>query len=279
VLERIKQGQAKRFSMQDSESYDTILKGSLMYLLQFRKPLSTEVLNASALARYAAEFWNSHLQKTQDQTEGSRLAIILMLDNNPVYLNWIKLYDPDSPWRGPHLEKGLESVATPLYYAALCGLNMTTRLLLDKDADVNAQGGDGGNALQAASARGHEQVVKMLLDNGADVNAQGRRYGNALQAASVGGHEQVVKMLLDKGADVNAQGGDYGNALQVASARGHEQVVKMLLDKGADVNAQGGHYGNALQAASARGHEQVVKMLLNADAYSRKEHDCTLRVE
>ncbi|KAI1584776.1 ankyrin repeat domain containing protein [Pyrenophora tritici-repentis] len=47
----------------------------------------------------------------------------------------------------------------------------------------------------------------MLLDAGADVNAQGGDYGNALQAASAEGHEQVVKMLLDAGADVNAQGG------------------------------------------------------------------------
>ncbi|SLM38726.1 vegetative incompatibility protein het-e-1, partial [Lasallia pustulata] len=57
----------------------------------------------------------------------------------------------------------------------------------------------------------------MLLDKGADVNAQGGRYGNALYAASATGHDQVVQMLLDKGADVNAQGGQYGNALKAAS--------------------------------------------------------------
>ncbi|KAI1672149.1 hypothetical protein L13192_03008 [Pyrenophora tritici-repentis] len=73
----------------------------------------------------------------------------------------------------------------------------------------------------------------MLLDAGANVNAQGGEYGNALQAASEGGHEQVVKMLLDKGAEVNAQGGEYGNALQAASWGGHEQVVKILLNAGA----------------------------------------------
>jgi ankyrin repeat protein len=44
--------------------------------------------------------------------------------------------------------------------------------------------------------------VKLLLDKGADVNAQGGFYGNALQAASCRGHKQVVKLLLDKGADV-----------------------------------------------------------------------------
>jgi ankyrin repeat protein len=47
-------------------------------------------------------------------------------------------------------------------------------------------------------------VVKLLLDKGAEVSAQGGHYGNALQAASDGGHEAVVKLLLDKGADVSA---------------------------------------------------------------------------
>ena len=73
----------------------------------------------------------------------------------------------------------------------------------------------------------------MLLNKGANVNAQGGDYVTALQAASWGGHEQVIKMLLDKGANVNAQSGHYGNALYAASYRGYEQVVKMLLSAGA----------------------------------------------
>jgi hypothetical protein len=40
----------------------------------------------------------------------------------------------------------------------------------------------------------------MLLEKGADLNAQGEYYGNALQAASEGGHEVVVKMLVGWGA-------------------------------------------------------------------------------
>ncbi|KAK4207229.1 ankyrin repeat-containing domain protein [Rhypophila decipiens] len=140
------------------------------------------------------------------------------------------------------------------------------QMLLDKGAEVNAQGGDYGNALQAASSGGHWKIVQMLLDKGAEVNAQGGYYGNALQAASSGGHGKIVQMLLDKGAEVNAQGGYYDNALQAASSEGHEEVVQMLLDKGAEVNAQGGVYGNALQAASSEGHKKVVQMLLEKGA-------------
>jgi hypothetical protein len=48
-----------------------------------------------------------------------------------------------------------------------------TKLLLDKDADVNAQGGEYGNAPQAASAGGHEQVVEILLTAGAHQHQEG----------------------------------------------------------------------------------------------------------
>ena len=66
----------------------------------------------------------------------------------------------------------------------------------------------------------------MLLAKGADVNAQGGEYGNALYTASGGGHDQVVQMLLAKGADVNGQGGYYGSALQAASREGYDKVVQ-----------------------------------------------------
>ena len=55
-----------------------------------------------------------------------------------------------------------------------------------------------------------------VLDLAADINARSGRYGNALYAASDKGHDQMVQMLLDKEADVNADGGKYGNAMTSA---------------------------------------------------------------
>ncbi|KAI0572068.1 multiple ankyrin repeats single kh domain protein [Pyrenophora tritici-repentis] len=272
VSDRIKQGLAKQYSMQEAKCHNAIARGSLNYLIQLEQPLSRETLKAFALARYTAEFWSSHLRNAGDDIEhASRLAMSLFAIKEPAYLTWIQLCDPDHPWRKPDLERSLDSIPTPLYYAALLDLRTITRMLLGKGADINAQGGFYGNALQAASLKGHEQVVETLLDKGADVNAQSGHYGNALQAASAGRHEHVVEALLDKGADVNAQSEEYGNALYAASARGYEQIVKMLLDRGADVNAQSGRYSNTLLAALYGGHEQIVKMLLNQDAHSNAQ--------
>ena len=59
-----------------------------------------------------------------------------------------------------------------------------------------------------------------VLYKGADINAQGGKYRNALQAASAEGHEAVVKLLLRKGASVTAQGGEYKNAFQAPTYHG-----------------------------------------------------------
>jgi ankyrin repeat protein len=88
-------------------------------------------------------------------------------------------------------------------------------------------------------------VVQLLVDRGADVSAQGGEYG---QAAALDGREAVVQLLVDRGADVNALGGECGNALQAAALDGHElfstiwlnnskSVVRLLLDLGADRTA------------------------------------------
>ncbi|OQE18125.1 hypothetical protein PENFLA_c022G00387 [Penicillium flavigenum] len=106
------------------------------------------------------------------------------------------------------------------------------QVLSDRGGNFNTDE-DLGSALRAASLEGHEKVVEMLLNRGADVNAQGGEFGNPLQAASCQGHDKVVQILLDRGADMNTQCGRFGNALHAAFSEGHEEVMQMLLDRGA----------------------------------------------
>jgi ankyrin repeat protein len=250
----------------------SIARVCLAYLLQFDHEINpTRVILDFPLAKYSATFWMSYATVGNGAEESlmgliERFFCFLGGPYNVCY----SLHRPDQPWDENPGERNRMS-ASPLYYVAFGGLQKTVELLLEKNADVNEQGGEYGNALQAASSRGHELVVKRLLEKNADVNAQGGSYCNALQAASHGGHEQVVKLLLEKNAEVNTQGGSYGNALQAASHGGHDQIVKLLLERNADVNAQGGFYDNALQAASYAGHDQIVKLLLerNADINAR----------
>ena len=134
------------------------------------------------------------------------------------------------------------------------------RLLLDTGADVHAQGGEYGSALQAAAGDGNVDAMRLLLDRGADVNAQGGYYGTALQSAAFYGQVEAMKFLLDKGADIHAQGGRYGTALLAAlvptvypvrcDLKDPFEMAEVLLDHGADITADipDSKYGNALSA-------------------------------
>jgi len=265
ILPSIRNGRVRDYSIQEVDTNALIAESCLAYLLQFDEPgsLTTQSVLEFPLAGYAAKYWTKHAQVAErGSTLDPLLSIELLLTRGHSLLNWIRLYDLERPWQGSDMMRRLNNIHPPLYYASFAGLIRSVKSILDKGADVNAQGGYYGNALQAASEGGYDQVVQILLAKGADVNAQGGHYGNALQAASAGGYDQVVQILLAKGADVNAQGGFYGNALQAASVEGYNQVVQILLAKGADVNAQGGFYGIALQAASVEGYNQVVQILL-----------------
>ncbi|KAF8531910.1 ankyrin repeat protein, partial [Gautieria morchelliformis] len=237
-----------------------IAKTCLAYLLQFKQHgcISEGTCISHPLCSYAARYWIRHAQPDNDNdTELRRLIMALLQSKNAgVYSNWLELDNIHPKARG-----------TPIYYTSMAGLARASQDLLENGADVHAQGGLYGNALQAASLRGHQATVELLLEKGADVNAQGGRYGNVLQAASSEGHQATVKLLLEKGAYVNAQGGGYyGNALQAASSQGHQATVELLLENGAYVNMQGGYYGNALQAASSGGHQATVELLLEKGA-------------
>ncbi|KAL8699990.1 MAG: hypothetical protein Q9201_005685 [Fulgogasparrea decipioides] len=267
VSNRILQGDARRFSVQETSANALICSDCLAYLLQFEGSYrDSQSLTKFPLALYAAEYWISHAQVAEGDTDFEPPLITeLFLTKEAGLLKLIRLYRPHFT-HAFFLASRMGSISTPLYYTALAGLHKSVQMLLDKGADVNAQGGYFGNALQAAAERGHNEVVQLLLDKGADVNAQGGFHGNALQAAAYRGHNKVVQLLLDKGADVNAQGGFHGNALQAAAEGGHNEVVQLLLDKGADVNAQGGFCGNALQAAARYGHNKLVQLLLDKGA-------------
>ena len=295
--EGILRSNAKMFYLESAREHRFLAQSCLTYLLHYssseEKESDQRDLTAFPLLQYAAQSWfyHSRLQSTDEVKHE-----INLLQSDVSRHNWCLVHQPDLSWYRPFTRNS--KIGPGLYYACFLGLGEVVDGLLSAGADVNASGGEYGNALQAASISGHDNVAEILIERGADVNAQGGDCGDALLAASWAGHAPLVKVLLERGANVNACEGrystalratsnegnhlmagtslemypidthrsDHGSALQTASYMGHEKIVEMLIEHGANVNAQVGEYGNALHAASARGHEKIVNMLIDGGA-------------
>ncbi|KAK6541134.1 hypothetical protein TWF694_008506 [Orbilia ellipsospora] len=193
--------------------------------------------------------------------------------NNPTPLFWAinvgcdaKTFQSVMDWPDVKIEWEDKEQKVPLVAAVIEGYVEHVRILLQAGADVNAQAGEYGSALQAASAGGYNNITELLLNKGAKINTQNGRYKNALGAAIAMGHDNIAELLLDQGADIDVPSGEYNNALAAAIAMGRDKIAELLLDRGADINSQSGKYNNALGAAIATGHDKVAELLLDRGA-------------
>ncbi|OCK74175.1 ankyrin, partial [Lepidopterella palustris CBS 459.81] len=164
-------------------------------------------LQQSKFLEYAAKHWGEHAVTVQGHV--CALACSFLSDIKLVSSATQVLLAPTYKYRDYSQEYTKDS--TGLHLAVRFGLLIILENMLPSQGEERAialekKGSDGKTLLHLA-AEGHEAVAKLLVDKGADVNAQGGEYGNALYAASAGGHEAIVKLLVEKGADVNAQGG------------------------------------------------------------------------
>ena len=258
------------FDFREMPSNKEITEICLEYLFYFDKPeaFTRERLIEFPLARYSAEFWMKHARAiNNEETLVLQKVLKLLSSQEGFYFNWCRLYDTDFPRRAPVHEIDYVPInRTPLYHASSEGVYWLVKELIEKGANINAEGGYYGHVLQAAAAFGHLDIVTLLLEKGANINAKGGRHGHALQAAAILGYPDIVTLLLEKGADINAKGGRHGYALQAAAASGSLDIITLLLEKGANINAEGGKYGNALQAAAHFGHLDVITLLLEKGA-------------
>ena len=263
VSDRIQASRCSIYSIKEIPANLSIAETCLAYLLQFDKPdsLTSRTLELPLLG-YAAEYWTQHARWAgEDAIEIHVLTMEFFSSKRHAYINWVRLFDPDQPWMKPEITKGFKRLASPLYYTALTGLVISLSQLLQKGANVNAQGGLYRTALQAASAKGHDQIVQRLLEDGADVKAADQDGWTPLHRASWYGHVDVVQRLLEDGADVKSAAQDGSTPLHLASECGHVDVVQRLLEGGADVKAAAQDRSTPVDWASKGGYADVVKLL------------------
>jgi ankyrin repeat protein len=141
-----------------------------------------ERLRESEFLDYAAKHWGEHTATVEDQirelacsflSHGKLVSCATQVLSCPTYRyeNYSQEYPKDS---------------TGLHLTARFGLSIVLEAMLPSQEKETAlalerRDSDGHTLLYLAAEHGHQRMVKLLLDKGADVNAQGGYYGNALQ--------------------------------------------------------------------------------------------------
>ncbi|KAH9044037.1 hypothetical protein EDB83DRAFT_2227789, partial [Lactarius deliciosus] len=238
--------------------------------------------NGFPLASYAARHWVAHARVDKTLPRVQRGMERLFDPSKPHFTAWVKLYnvEEDSFWSSKTI---MEPMATPLYYAALCGFSgLVEHLLIKYPEHVNALGGGRGAALHAASARNHVEVAQVLLKHGGDMDVRGAYERSPLQFAALDRHIEMGRFLLYHGADVDSRQDDLWTPLHQATWRGHVGVCRMLLEHNADVNSRSDEGRVPLHRASENSHDQgdypgVVRVLLEygADVDVKDSRDAT----
>ncbi|KAL6690798.1 hypothetical protein J3F84DRAFT_404179 [Trichoderma pleuroticola] len=165
---------------------------------------------------------------------------------------------------------------TPLQHACFSGERDKVRIVLSAGADIHAESGQFGDAIQTASMHGNGEIVTDLLDKGANPDSDARllasRWSVDFEVPFYGritvlqGGEGLVDHWFNVGPSsfdaAFPRFGFYAPALQAAVRWRSDHWNKILLLLENEPTHQRGHYGSPLQAAALFGELQNVNALL-----------------
>ncbi|MBA2655012.1 MAG: ankyrin repeat domain-containing protein [Gammaproteobacteria bacterium] len=133
--------------------------------------------------------------------------------------------------------KELRTDAVPFYYACTLGNSEIIKQLINTGADVNIPliltGPVKQFPLSGAAFYGHSETVAILIDHNADVNADDNMGYRPVHYALNKGHYQIVSQLMAAGADINAKTMSNTYAIDIALIINHKKCIELLIDAGA----------------------------------------------
>ncbi|KAF6223158.1 hypothetical protein HO173_013258 [Letharia columbiana] len=139
------------------------------------------------------------------------------------------------------------------------------KLLLERGADPNKQGGYYDNALQAVTRQGNLEMVKLLLSHNADVTIQPKSISrrSLLHVAVESGDLAVLETLWDAGAGIHLTTQDESGStpLHVAVDKGGVAIAKYILDHGASPDIEDLGDTNSFQLAMRKKNREMVLLL------------------
>ena len=276
-------GNVSRYHIDLEPAHTILAQACLSVLLQLEDGVedSENVVGMSSpLAGYAAHHWVTHAQFERVASFLRKAMEYLFNPDMPYFTAWPQLYDIDTrcEWPFNGHEYG-EPGATPLYYAALCGLeDLVEHLVAKYPQHVNTSGGKYGRPLVAALAGRHLQTARHLLRNGAHVDVRDNYECTPLNDAVLYGDFEMVQLLLDFKADVNTRntvietpshrvpGGLSSFNIPHSGPQMLADIARLLVEHGADLHAQNINGETPLHAAAKGKSVEVERVLLEHGA-------------
>ncbi|XP_039045466.1 ankyrin-1-like [Hibiscus syriacus] len=149
--------------------------------------------------------------------------------------------------------------ATALHHSAGIGNIELLKHILAKGVEVDSQS-DAGTPLVWAAGHGQHDAVKVLLEHNANPNAETEDNVTPLLSAVAAGSLASLDLLIQAGAKVNITAGG-ATPLHIAADHGNPELINSLLKAGADPNAIDEDGQKPIQVAAARGQRKAVEIL------------------
>jgi ankyrin repeat protein len=260
--------EVSQFYIPIEPSHAIFAQACLGVLLRLDDLTDKESAEEIPLYRYAAQYWVTHTQFGNVESQIKDALDYFFDTDNPHFSALARIEHPDDllrvsiyeePTGGPH-------PAAPLYFAAWRGLRgVVERLIIKHPQQVTQHGGLYGTALHASVSEGHIEVSQLLLTHGADINSRCADNWTPLHAALYTGRLEIAKWLLNHGADVNSQDKHGWTPLHFSAETGHVEACRMLLEHNAELNCRNDH-GSTPFCFALDGRLDVAQLLLNRNA-------------
>ncbi len=131
-----------------------------------------------------------------------------------------------------------ESKYTALHWACMRAHWDVARYLIEKGADLNVVGGDGGTQINWAVHHDNLEIVELMITKGAKLNIQNKWGMTELHTAIWRGNIHVVEYLLDHGSDPAIKTNEGWTATHYAFRSGHDNVIDLLKKRGISLKVQ-----------------------------------------
>lgn len=131
-----------------------------------------------------------------------------------------------------------KSKYTALHWACMRAHWDVAEFLIEKGADLNVVGGDGGTQINWAVHHDNVEIIKLMVEKGAKLNIRNKWGMSELHTAIWRGCIHVVEYLLDHGSDPMIKTNEGWTAMHYAYRSGHDNVIEMLKERGLSTNVK-----------------------------------------